>query len=246
MKNSRVIGTVLTFDPANGGLLRGEDGRRYPFEAAAWQGVGPPVPGTRVDFEREGDAACDLYPLADETAPAPERAAWLAARPGLPLALLILIACFLPFLRLGPFSANLFNLVGVASSLGRYAPVNVNMETGLWLFHGLYVVPALALALLLLEWRGLAGRWWRIGIGLAGLVAPVAIALGARALFTAAPQPTPTATIGREMLRRAREYVSPELFAPQIGMGWIAIAALSLALVLVGIFWREPRSDEAG
>ena len=196
-----MIGTLLDFDPEKGGLLRGEDGRRYPFEAAAWPGDEPPVPGTKVDFERDGDAARDLLPLPNEAAPAPsgDTAAWVAARPGLPVALLLLVACFLPFLTLGPLSANLFNVVGVASSLGRYAPVNLNIENGLWLFHGLYIVPVAALVLLLLEWRGLAERWWRIGIGLVGLLAPVAIALGARALFTAS---APPASLGARLLDR--------------------------------------------
>ena len=235
-----MIGTILSFHPGFGGVLRGEDGKRYPFEPTAWPGEKPPVPGTRVDFEKDGDAACDLVPLPDAAAPAPatDIAAWLAARPGLPIALLLLVACFLPFLTLGPFSANLFNLVGVASSLGRYAPVNVNMETGLWLFHGLYLVPVLALTLAALEWRGLAGRWWRLGIGLAGLLGPAAIALGARALFTAT---TPQGGLGARLVRRAREYVSPDLFVPQIGMGWIAIAMLSVVLVVIGIFWRADR-----
>jgi hypothetical protein len=236
-----MIGTILNFHPGFGGLLRGEDGRRYPFAASAWPGDEPPVPGTKVDFEKDGDSAADLVPLPAETGAAPpdDTAAWLTARPGLPIALLLLVACVLPFLTLGPFSANLFNVVGVASSLGRYAPVNVNLEAGLWLFHGLYIVPALALALFLLEWRGLAGRWWRICIGLVGLLAPVAIALGARAMFTATQ---PQSGLGARLLRRARDYVAPDLFTPQIGMGWIAIAVLSLALVLIGIFWRPSRT----
>jgi hypothetical protein len=114
------------------------------------------------------------------------------------------------------------------------------METGLWLFHGLYVVPAAALLLLVLEALGRAGRWWRIGIGLVGLLAPVAIALGARALFTAS---APHGRLAGRLLREARELLRPDLFAPQIGTGWIAIALLSLALVLIGIFWspRRPR-----
>ena len=244
-----MIGTILNFHPGFGGLLRGEDGRRYPFPAAAWPGDEPPAPGTKVDFEKDGDSASDLIPLPAEGAPShpqSDTVAWIAAsvaaRPGLPIALLLLVACFLPFLSLGPFSANLFNVVGVASSLGRYAPVNLNMETGLWLFHGLYIVPALALALFLLEWHGLAERWWRIGIGLVGLLAPVAIALGARALFTAT---APQGGLGARLLRRARDYVSPDLFTPQIGIGWIAIAGLSLALVLIGIFWRGPKRARA-
>ena len=237
-----MIGTVLSFDPADGGLLRGEDGKRYAFDAADWQG-GAPATGDRVDFEPDGERARSLYPLPAAAA-APR--AFLADRPGLPVAILILIACLLPFLSLGPFSANLFNVVGVASSLGRYAPMNVNMETGLWLFHGLYIVPVLALLLLILEWRGLAGRWWRIGVGFVGLVAPVAIALGARAMFTAT-----AAThhhhhgLGARLLRRARELVEPDLFVPQIGAGWIAIALLSLALIVIGIFWTS-RGETTG
>ena len=232
-------GTILSFDAA-GGLLRGDDGKRYAFDAAEWRSETAPAAGTRADFEPDGDRALALYAVSEAPAPA-EPGAWFADRPGIPIAILILLACVLPFITLGPFTANLFNLVGVASRLGEYAPVNVNMETGLWLFHGLYVVPVVALALIALEWRGLAGRWWRIGIGLVLLVAPVAIALGARALFATT---TPHASLGRRILRRLREDLAPDLFAPHIGMGWIAIAALSVALILVGIFWPS-RSRES-
>lgn len=239
-----MIGTVLKFESNEGGLLRGEDGRRYVFHAADWPGDTPPEPGMTVDFEPEDDRALDLCPLPgpspETVVPAPDAAEWFAARPGLPLALLLLIACFLPFLTLGPLSANLFNVVSVASSLGRYAPVNVNMETGLWLFHFLHVVPACAALLILLEWRGLAGRWWRIGIGLVGLLGPVAIALGARALFTAS---APSTSLGARLARKAREYVAPEAFVPQIGIGWAAIAFLSIALIAAGIFWSASPKE---
>lgn len=159
----------------------------------------------------------------------------LLDRPGLPIGLLMLVACAFPFLTLGSLSANMFNIVSVAGSLGDYAPLNVNMQTGLWLFHFLYVVPACALLLVVLEWLGRSGRWWRIGVGLVGLLAPVAIALGARALFT------PTGGhhhlgLGARILRRLGEALAPDLFVPQIGMGWIALALLSLALICVGIF----------
>ncbi len=234
MKSRVVIGTILTFDPADGGLLRGEDGRRYTFEAAEWRDGDPPEPGMRTDFEPDGDRARNLFSLPP---PAEVMRPFLADRPGLPLGILLLVACGLPFLTLGPFSANLFNVVNVASSLGVYAPVNVNMETGLWLFHFLYIVPAAAALLLVLEWRGLAGRWWRIGIGLVGLVGPVAIALGARALFTTA---APAGTVGGRLLRELRRHVAPDLFVPGIGIGWIAIAVFSLALIAVGIFWSSP------
>ena len=203
--------------------------------------------GLWVDFEPEGEQARALFrvpPPPGTAAAAPAAASsFLAYRPGLPLALLMLIACVFPFLTLGPFSANMFNIVGVASSLGTYAPVNVNMATGLWLFHFLYIVPAAALALVVLEWLGRSGRWLRIGTGLVGLFAPVAIALGARALFTPAA-PNPHLSLGTRLLRRAGEVFAPELFVPHIGMGWIALALLSLALICVGIFGpaKGPRA----
>jgi hypothetical protein len=228
-----VFGIVLSFDPAHGGLLLGEDRKRYAFDPQDWKSEAAPVVGRMADFEPEGARARNLYLLPARDAAVPPRPFFLD-RPGIPLGLLILIACIFPFLTLGPFSANLFNVVGTAASLGDYAPANVNMETGLWLFHFLYIVPACALALVVLEWRGLAGRWLRIGTGLIGLLAPVAIALGARALFTTNAHPH--LSLGTRLLRRVGEVVAPDLFVPHIGMGWIALALLSLALVCVGLF----------
>lgn len=233
-------GRILSFDDAKGGVLRGEDGRRYTFAAADWRDDDPPESGASVDFEPDGAHARSLYVVPP---PAEVMRPFLADRPGLPIGILLLVACGLPFLTLGPFSANLFNVVSVASSLGAYAPANLNLDTGLWLFHFLYIVPAAAALLLVLEWRGLAGRWWRIGIGLVGLLGPVAIALGARALFTAA---APAPTLGGRVLRELRRHVAPDLFVPAIGVGWIAIAGLSLALIAMGIFWSSSQATRAG
>lgn len=233
-------GTILDCDARDGGVLRGADGRRYAFAAAEWKSATPPAAGIAVDFEPDGETARGLYALpASPPAPAAAAApALLAGRPGLPLAALLLIACFLPFLTLEPLSASLFNVVAVASTADRYIS-NVNMATGLWLFHGLYVVPLLALILAVQEWRGRAGPWLRIGTGLVGLLAPVAIALGARALFTTVPT---SPRIGARILRRLREYVEPDLFVPHVGIGWIAIGLISLALIAVGIALR-PRAE---
>ena len=238
-----MIGVVLSFDPAEGGILRAmDDGRRYTFAASDWRGKAGPVPGGWVDFEPDGEQARALLPVPAPAAAAAPSPSILANRPGLPIALLMLVACAFPFLTLGPFSANMFNIVGVAASLGDYAPVNLNMQTGLWLFHFLYIVPAAALALVVLEWLGRSGRWLRIGVGLVGLLAPVAIVLGARALFTPAA-PNPHLSLGARVLRRVGEYVAPDLFVPQIGMGWIALVLLSLALVCVGLFVPPQRPE---
>ncbi|HEV7658554.1 MAG TPA: hypothetical protein VGO55_01790 [Allosphingosinicella sp.] len=239
-------GTILDYDAREGGVLRGADGRRYAFASVEWKSATPPAVGAAVDFEPDGDVARSLYAVP-KSAPPPVVAGpgtFFGGRPGLPLAVLLLIACFLPFLTLGPLSANMFNLVGVASTAGRYAS-RVNMETGLWLFHGLYVVPLIALVLIVQEWRGRAGPWLRIGTGLVGLIAPVAITLGARAMFTPVAD---RASLVRRLLRRAREFVDLDMFVPHVGIGWIAIGLLSLALIAVGLFWGSPgktRGDAA-
>jgi hypothetical protein len=229
-------GTILAYDPSGGGMLRGSDRRRYAFAAMEWKSAAPPAAGMAVDFEPDGDTARGLYAVPT-AAPSPAPAdvgAFLATRPGLPLAGLILLACFLPFLTFGPLSANLFNIVRVASTADRLTPY-VNMETGLWLFHGLYVVPLLAVALIVQEWRGRAGPWLRIGTGIVGLVGPIAIALGARAMFTTAPA---SVSLTARLARGLRKYLDLDLFTPSIGMGWIAIGLLSVALIAVGIAWR--------
>ncbi len=236
-------GTILDHDAQGGGVLRGADGRRYAFAAAEWKSATPPAPGTAVDFEPDGESARGLYALPVPDAAATPAAvadpgAFLAARPGLPIAILLLLACFLPFLTFGPLSANLFNVVEVGSTADRLAPY-VTMETGLWLFRGLYVVPLLALVLIFQEWRGRAGPWLRIGTGLVGLLAPIAITFGARALFTQVPEPV---SIGARFVRYLRKHVQLDMFEPSIGIGWIAIGLLGLALIAVGIFWSSKRA----
>ncbi|MBW4616223.1 MAG: hypothetical protein KME21_23705 [Desmonostoc vinosum HA7617-LM4] len=60
-------GIVLGFDPINGGLISAEDGKRYTLQLDAWRGLQPPRVGEQVDFEINGDAASEVYPLVNET-----------------------------------------------------------------------------------------------------------------------------------------------------------------------------------
>lgn len=150
---------------------------------------------------------------------------------------MLLGACFLPLVQLGPFSANMFNIVGVATTAGRYAP-HVNLETGLWLLHGLYVVPLLALLLIVQELRGRAAGWLRILTGAVALAGPLAITLGARALFVATPLP-PLPADGGLLRRLPLDRVPLDLLAPKIGAGWIAIGLTGVVLVTIGIWWGK-------
>jgi hypothetical protein len=56
-------GKVLVFDPTNGGFIRAEDGNRYVLRSNSWRGERDPRVGEDVDFEVNGDEACDVYPL---------------------------------------------------------------------------------------------------------------------------------------------------------------------------------------
>lgn len=56
-------GSILEFNAGTGkGLIAGEDGRRYGFEAAQWRDPSAAYAGQKVDFEVMGDSAAAIYP----------------------------------------------------------------------------------------------------------------------------------------------------------------------------------------
>lgn len=58
-------GEVLSYDSTAGtGLISGDDGVRYGFDAAALQSPATPAPGVRVDFVADGDQATQILILA--------------------------------------------------------------------------------------------------------------------------------------------------------------------------------------
>jgi hypothetical protein len=232
-------GTVLHYDPAGGGLIRGQDGSRYAFAAADWNGAAPPVPGQAVDFDTEGEAARRIYPLpvmpeaAPATAVPPPPAGppppafqlrpFLADRPGLPFALVILVACFLPFLSLGFFSVNLFTLVDVTGLMGSFSRGSGNVQFGLMLFYLLYAVPLVAVWVAFQELRRAAGTGTRIGGGLFCLAGPFAIVIGAGELIKSAGP-------------RGRGAPDFNLLS-NISFGWIVMAIAAAGLLAVGLGW---------
>ena len=56
----------------NGGVIRGDDGKRYTFTGTSWQAAVPPRVGARVDFDPDGDTATGIYAVAvSNPAPGP-------------------------------------------------------------------------------------------------------------------------------------------------------------------------------
>lgn len=59
-------GQVLSFDAvAGGGIILGDDGRRYNFAAEAWKGSHPPQAFQRVDYLAAATEAREVCPLND-------------------------------------------------------------------------------------------------------------------------------------------------------------------------------------
>jgi len=127
----RILG-VATGDTA--GAITGDDGQRYRYTAADWRGERPAVAGGVVDFEVEGQAARDIYPTvggASGAAGAVASVEALARSPvgervlglfrttlALPLALVILVAFFLPALSTPVKSVSQFGLDQIVPSMG--------------------------------------------------------------------------------------------------------------------------------
>lgn len=63
-------GQILEFSVRTGsGIIAGDDGYRYTFVGAEWNGEAAPAPGMGVDFQLEGTEATSVYRLAAAGAP---------------------------------------------------------------------------------------------------------------------------------------------------------------------------------
>ncbi|KAK0332057.1 hypothetical protein LTR94_026442, partial [Friedmanniomyces endolithicus] len=78
-RETSVRGEILSYDSTAGtGLISGDDGARYGFDAQAFQSALTPAPGVRVDFVADGERAVNIVILAAAqaaTAAAPVAAA---------------------------------------------------------------------------------------------------------------------------------------------------------------------------
>lgn len=63
-------GRILDYDPVKEtGLLLGADDQRYSFSGLDWREEAPPVKGSLVDFEAEGQAAKAIYAIGGSPVP---------------------------------------------------------------------------------------------------------------------------------------------------------------------------------
>ena len=54
-------GKLLEFSMRDGGIVSGDDGQRYRFDAPAWSSPGAPLAGQRVDFDIQDGRALDVF-----------------------------------------------------------------------------------------------------------------------------------------------------------------------------------------
>jgi len=125
----RILGTA-TIDAA--GAITGEDGNRYRYQLADWRGERAASPGVSVDFEVEAGEAKEVYPavgagvLGGAPMPSVEQ---LSSSPvmakikslftntlAFPLAMVVLIAFFLPAMSSPVKSVSQWGLGGVLGS----------------------------------------------------------------------------------------------------------------------------------
>ncbi|WP_104961369.1 TM2 domain-containing protein [Pseudomonas sp. XWY-1] len=61
-------GTILNFNPASReGMISGEDGNRYSFDAQEWKSAVAPASGSQVDFTVSGATATAIYQVSSNT-----------------------------------------------------------------------------------------------------------------------------------------------------------------------------------
>lgn len=190
-------GKILGFDEATGnGAITAEDGTRHKFERADWRGGDKlPAPGMTVDFESDDGSAREIYPVTGATLAAlgtigadlgglaeSEQGARIAGlftkSLAVPLALVLLLGCFLPALVSPVQSATLIGLGNAMDDLGRAAAAQEMMGGGKSGFDTVqtllilrFAAPLAALWLLWSAWAGKAERMPMLASGAASVCA---------------------------------------------------------------------------
>jgi hypothetical protein len=256
----RMRGTVLGFKDDKGVIITADD-NRFSFTIENWREAQPPLRGTAVDFVARDGTADDIYfSLAaarpartgaqpahqpGQPAPAPGQGAgpYLASRPGLVFAGVILLGCLLPFLSLGVISPNLFTIVSGATTLADFARGSGGIQSALLIFYLLYAIPIMAGWLIFQEARGEATPGLRTWTGIVALATPFAVII----LSSLIAQTSRPGGFGSGWGGRYRG--GGDLGLSVIGhmhLGWFLIIAASIALIAVGRGWSPFGKSEGG
>lgn len=204
-------GKILGFSEAEGtGAISAEDGSRYRFARAEWRGERPPTTGTVVDFEGADGQAQEIYPVSGavlaalgninvdlgEISGSPQAdkvKSMFTGSLAAPLAVVVLIACFLPAIT-SPFdSLSLFGLGDSRTGMGALsrAAAMSGRGGGLGTLETLLVLrfgaPLAALWLIWASWSGKALRTATLVAGAAAIVAGLLPILMRSAAIDAVP-----------------------------------------------------------
>lgn len=206
-------GKILGFDEATGkGAISADDGTRHKFDRADWRGGDKaPAPGLVVDFESENGGAREIYPVGGSAMTAlgtigadlgalteSEQGARIAALMtrslAVPLALLVLLACFLSALTSPVQSATLIGLGNAMDDLGRVAAAQEMLGGGKSGFDTVqtllilrFAAPLTALWLIWAAWSGKSERLPMLVTGAASIVAALMVVMLRSAILSMVP-----------------------------------------------------------
>lgn len=206
-------GKILGFDDAAGsGAISAEDGTRHKFTRADWRGgEKAPTAGMTVDFESEDGTGREVYPVAGsamaalgtigadigaltESEQGARITALLTRTLAVPLAVLVLLACFLPALSSPVQSATLIGLGNAMDDLGRAAAAQEMLSGGKSGFDTIqtllflrFAAPLAALWLIWAAWSGKAERLPMLAAGAASIVAGLLVIMLRSAILSMVP-----------------------------------------------------------
>ncbi|MCB2057422.1 MAG: hypothetical protein H6916_13205 [Novosphingobium sp.] len=204
-----MMGKILGFNQTEGsGAIAAEDGSRHRFLTEDWRGDKPPVAGMTVDFDSDGGTAKDIYPvsgvaldsfkvdLSGITASAEgTRVVALFTRSlSTPLALGVLLACFMTALSSPVQSATLLGLgqivdqLSMASAAGGMMGADTSgMGTMQALLFLRFAAPIAALWLMSAAWRGKSEKLPLLATGAAAILAALLVVGLRSAILSMAP-----------------------------------------------------------
>lgn len=206
-------GKILGFNQAEGsGAIAAEDGSRHRFLTEDWRGDKPPAAGMTVDFESSDGAAKDIYPVAGaalaalgninvdlsglSASPEGARVTALFTRSlAVPLALVVLLACFMTVLSSPAQSATLLGLgqtldqLSMASAAGEMMGAD---SSGLGTMQALMVLrfaaPLAALWLIWTAWTGKGEKLATLATGAAAILAALLVTMLKSAILSVLPE----------------------------------------------------------